>query len=354
MKRILLYVMLVLAFFGLAACESGSEVGEFPEFKEGDLVELSGTEMVELFQNLEYSTETQESMRLQISGMFNISTESDGWGYSSEQTVEAEFDLVVYTFLSPLVAEARLHAEGDIDFTSVNVETYETMDGEETDTYTSSAVGNGGIYFYNQYLYLNSNIEATSDDETESAIFKQKISEQVTQTMWDDTYSEELVDEYDDMLPTEVIDMIENGDFDELMEAIPNLKVYKDGQTYSVVFEINKQGILDNLEDVIRAAADMAAEYGETPTEAEIEEAIDEARDVINAEIENLSVKFVISIKENKITKLAMDVEFLSKDGEIEIDLLYVIDFGVELPSFPSDLDEYEEVDYPGEGVLDN
>lgn len=354
MKRILLYVMLVLAFFGLAACESGSEVGEFPEFKDGDLVELSGTEMVELFQNLEYSTETQESMRLQIAGMFNISTESDGWGYSSEQTVEAEFDLVVFTFLSPLVAEARFHAEGDIDFTSVSVDTYETMDGEETETYTTSAVGNGGIYFYNQYLYLNSNIEAVSNEETETAVFKQKISEQVTQTMWDETYSEEFVDEYDDMLPTEVIDMIENGDFDELMEAIPNLKVYKDGQTYSVVFEINKQGILDNLEDVIRTAADMAAEYGETPTEAEIEEAIDEARDAINAEIENLSVKFVISIKENKITKLAMDVEFLSKDGKIEIDLLYVIDFGVELPSFPSDLDEYEEVDFPGEGVLDN
>jgi len=354
MKRILFYLLLVLAFFGLAACENGSDIGEFPEFKEGDLVELSGAEMVELFQNLEYSTENQESMRLEISGMFNVFTESEGWSYTSEETVEAEFSLVVYTFLSPLVADVRLHAEGSIDFSSERTETWTYMETPETETYSNAAVGSGGIYFYNQYLYLNSDIEATMDGETESAVFKQKIREQVTQTMWDDTYSEELIDEYDNMLPAEVLEMIENGDFDEIMEAIPNLKVYKDGQTYSVVFEINKQGILDNLEDVIRAAAEVAGEYGETPTEQEIQEAINEARDAINAEIENLSVKFVISIKDNKITKLAMDVEFLSKDGNIEIDILYVIDFGVELPNFPSDLDEYDEVDYPGEGVLDN
>ncbi len=350
-KLILLFVLLFASFALIACGNGGTDIGEFPAFKEGDLIELSAQEMIALFENLEYTTSADETMRISASGYFKVtdSWEDDWWGDSQTTTTEATFDIVIYTLISQQVSKARLHAEGTIDFSSVS--TYTPSSGSPS-TSTNGAVGDVALYFINQFLYINMDAVVTNEGTPTDAVFKQKVRESLTQQQWEEVYNQENFENPEEMLPipAELQQLLEEGDFDAIMDALPGLKVYKDGQTHSIVFEVTKAGILSSLSDIIRA---VAAQVPEQPSEAEILEAIEQATEMINEMVDELSLKYVISVKENKITKIAIDVEFKSTLQNIEIDVLLIIDFGVTLPNFPSDLGAYTEVDEPGEGIFD-
>jgi hypothetical protein len=352
LKKLILLIVLLFASFALIACgEGGPDIGEFPQFKEGDLIELSAQEMIALFENLEYTTSADETMRISASGYFKVtdSWEDSWWGDSETTTTEATFDIVIYTLVSQQVSKARLHAEGTIDFSTVS--TYTPSTGSPS-TSTNGAVGDVALYFINQFLYINMDAVVTNEGTPTDAVFKQKVRESLTQQQWEEVYNQENFENPEEMLPipSELQELLEEGDFDAIMDALPGLKVYKDGQTHSIVFEVTKAGILSSLSDIIRA---VAAQVPEQPSEAEILEAIEQATEMINEMVDELSLKYVISVKENKITKIAIDVEFKSIAQNIEIDVLLIIDFGVTIPNFPSDLDTYTEVDEPGEGIFD-
>lgn len=209
-----------------------------------------------------------------------------------------------------------------------------------------------GVYFKNGYLYMNVDGTFAKDGaDPEEAVFKQKLNQQVTQDMWDEAMGQADPDQIDNMVPQEILDMLESGNFDEIMDAIPNLKVYKDGNTYSIVFSITKSIALNSIEDLIIAYADQ---MGETLTQAEIDQIVQEAETQINAVVQQLEFTYVISITGTKITQIAEMLVFKSVDGKIDIDLTTVIDFGVDTPKFPTDLDDYEPVDEPGEGIFDD
>jgi hypothetical protein len=348
LKKLILVLFSLFVSIGLAAC-NGSSVGEFPTFKENDAVELSATEMVALFENIDYTSVDSESVRISIVGnLHTINEEVDG-EYSSYNEVKLDIDAVLYAFVSEQVEESRLFAETTIDFYTKDEETGSYW-GDYSDE--MSLVGDAGIYFYDQYLYMNVDMEAIEDGEEESAVFKQKLNQQVTQEMWDEAFGMADPDAVEEVLPIpqEYLDMIENGEFDEIMDQIPNLKVYKDGNTYSIVFSINKQGVMDSMLDV---AVAVMAEVDPEMSLTEITEMVDDAKTELDRVVDELSFDFVISITENRVTKLAMSVVFLSEEENIDVDMTMIIDFDAELPKFPSDLDEYEAVDEPGEGVFE-
>jgi hypothetical protein len=170
--------------------------------------------------------------------------------------------------------------------------------------------------------------------------------------MWDEAFGMADPDAINDFvpIPQEYIDMLQNGDFDEVMDQIPNLKVYKDGNTYSIVFSTNKQGIMDSILDV---AVAVMAETDPEMSLADITEMVNEAKTELNRVVDELVFDFVISITENRVTKLAVSVVFLSEEENIDVDMTLIIDIDAQLPKFPTDLDEYEAVDEPGEGVFE-
>ncbi|MBU1142857.1 MAG: membrane lipoprotein lipid attachment site-containing protein [Firmicutes bacterium] len=348
MKKILLFLVALFVTLGLAACNS-STVGEFPTFNENDAVELSATEMVALFENIDYTSVDSESVRISVVGnLHTISEEVDGT-YSSYNEVKLDIDAVLFALVSEQVEESRLFAEATIDFYTKDEEIGSYW-GDYSDE--MSLVGDAGIYFYDQYLYMNVDMEAVEDEVEESAVFKQKLNQQVTQEMWDEAFGMADPDAIDEFvpIPQEYLDMLENGEFDEIMDAIPNLKVYKDGNTYSIVFSINKQGIMDSMLDV---AVAVMAEADPDMSLADITEMVNDAKTELNRVVDELTFDFVISITENRVTKLAVSVVFLSEEENIDIDMTLIIDIDADLPKFPSDLDEYEAVDEPGEGVFE-
>jgi len=349
LKKIILFLVGLFVTFGLAACNS-SNIGEFPTFNEKDAVELSASEMVALFENIDYSSVDSESVRMSIKGYFHTIDEYTEGSYSSYNEVKLDIDAVLYALVSEQVNESKLFAEATIDFYSKDEET-----GSYWGNYSNemSLVGDAGVYFYNQYMYMNVNMTAVEDGEEESAVFKQRMRQQVTQAMWDEAFSMADPDAIDEIMPIpqEYLDMLQNGDLDEIMDAIPNLKVYKNGNTYSIVFSVNKQGILDSMLDV---AVAVMAEVDPEMSLADITEMVNEAKTEMNRVVDELSFDFVISITENKITKLAISLVFLSEEEDIDIDMTLIIDINAELPKFPTDFESYEIVDEPGQGVFDN
>src|SRR3989339_542022 len=305
MRKIFLLLTILLLGFGLAAC--GDEAVGFPEFDEDNVVELSAQEMVTLFESIDYTSVDSESVRITTKGHIFVKEESDpeDTTYSSLDDFKLTIDASIYALMSEVIGDVRLHGE-----------------------------------------------YAENGDALEEVSFKQKLNTEVTQTMWDEAMSEvDPETQIDTTTPQEYIDMIEAGDFDELMEAIPSLKVYQDGTTYSIVFTVTKQIVLDSMEDMIVAYAEA---MGETMTQAQIDEIITEAETEINNMVDELSFTYVISITGNRITKVAEKLVFKSVDGNIDINMTTVIDFGVDLPTFPNDLDTYDPVDQPGEGYFDD
>src|SRR3989339_105419 len=349
MRKIFLLLTILLLGFGLAAC--GDEAVGFPEFDEDNVVELSAQEMVTLFESIDYTSVDSESVRITTKGHIFVKEESDpeDTTYSSLDDFKLTIDASIYALMSEVIGDVRLHGEGTIDFNQVSEYSSEWYE----DSSANAMKGSAGIYFVEGYLYMMVDGEyAENGDALEEVSFKQKLNTEVTQTMWDEAMSEvDPETQIDTPTPQEYIDMIEAGDFDELMEAIPSLKVYQDGTTYSIVFTVTKQIVLDSMEDMIVAYAEA---MGETMTQAQIDEIITEAETEINNMVDELSFTYVISITGNRITKVAEKLVFKSVDGNIDINMTTVIDFGVDLPTFPNDLDTYDPVDQPGEGYFDD
>ena len=349
LKKIFLFMATLFVTFGLAACNS-SDTGEFPTFNDKDIVELSASEMIALFENIDYTSVDSESIRISIKGNLHTVDEYVEGTYSSYNEIKLDIDAILFALISEQVNESKLFAEATIDFYSKDSETGSYW-GDYSDE--MSLVGDAGVYFYNQYLYMNVDMAAVEDGEEESAVFKQRIREKITQEMWDEAFSMANPNTINEMIPIpqEYLDMLQNGEFDEIMDALPNLKVYKNGNTYSIVFSINKQGILDSMLDV---AVAVMAEVDPEMSLVDITEMVDEAKAELDRVADELSFDFVISIHENKITKLAISLVFFSEEENIDIDMTLIIDVNAELPKFPTDFDSYEIVDQPGQDVFDN
>lgn len=344
MRKVLAFLVALLFVLGLTAC--GDKGIDFPTFQEKNVVELSAQQMVELFESVDYSSVDSESVKIQTKGhvfVKELDEDDDSVTLDAKITVDAQ----IYALMSETIGEVRLFTEGTVD-----LDVYEKSWDEETDV---AVKGKMGAYFVDSYLYVmvdGSYQEGT--EELEEVSFKEKLNQEVTQAMLDDAIAENLPttdpSEMDGMIPSSLLETLENLDLEELMETIPNLKVYKDGNTHSIVFSVTKQVVLDSLDDFIS----MYFESMEIPfTEAEVTSMVTEATTEINNVIKEAEFTYVISIEGNKITQMAEKLLLKSVDGFIDIDMTTVIAMGVESPKFPTNLDTYEVVDEIGEGVMD-
>src|SRR3989339_783457 len=112
MRKIFLLLTILLLGFGLAAC--GDEAVGFPEFDEDNVVELSATEMVTLFESIDYTSVDSESVRISVVGnLHTIDEEVDGT-YSYYNEVKLDIDSVLYALVSEQVAESKLFAEATV------------------------------------------------------------------------------------------------------------------------------------------------------------------------------------------------------------------------------------------------
>ncbi|MDY0074602.1 MAG: hypothetical protein RBR75_01790 [Acholeplasmataceae bacterium] len=350
MRKLFALITVFLLVLGLTAC-ADTNPGEFPTFDEDKVVELSAQEMIELFENIDYTSVDSESVQITTQGHVYVIDESDPMNSFSTWRDETRIDIdaVLFFLMSEDIDEVKGHAEGTLDLYQKNEYDDEWSDPEVDITEVD---GEMGIYFTGGYLYMMVDGNHAEDGtDPEAVSFKQKLNQQVTQAMLDEAMGEvNPEDQIDEMVPQELLDMLENGDFDEIMDAIPNLKVYQDGTTFSIVFSITKQIALQSIEDIIVAYAEV---MGEEITQAQIDEMVEEAEDQINAVIDELEFTYVISITGTRVTQVAEMLVFKSVDENIDINLTTVIDFGVDTPDFPTDLDTYEAVDEPGEGVFD-
>ncbi|MDY0294725.1 MAG: hypothetical protein RBQ71_02850 [Acholeplasmataceae bacterium] len=352
MRKLYTLLVALVLVFGLAACTDNGNV-EFPTFDEDDVVQLSASEMITLFESIDYTAVDTESIRITTQGHIFVlnedSEDSEYYSYTSRDDTKITIDATIYGLASDVIGEVRLHGEGEIDF---QTSSYYDDDYSEPEESSQVVKGTMGVYFVDGYLYVKADVEHAEDGaDLESANFKQKLNQQVTQAMLDETMGQADPDQIDDMIPQEYLDMLENGEFDEIMDAIPNLKVYKDGDTYSIVFSVTKQVILDSLEEMIQAVMEAT---GSEMTPTEISEMVTEAETQINTVVDELEFTYVISITGSKVTKVAEMLTFKSVDGKIDIDMTSIIEVGVDLPSFPDDLDEYTLVDEIGEGVFED
>lgn len=347
MRKVVLLLVALLLTFGLFACGSKDDIN-FPKFKESNAVELSASQMMALFEEIDITTMYAESIEILTKGYIKVlqSSDTQDTSYLWSNEVNITIDAKMYALMSEVVGNARMHVEGTLDYYQSTIEkdsTYEYND-------TNAIKGTLGFYFYNNFLYMNVNGQYSEDGKTfKDAKFKQKLNQELNQTMWDQALSEIDADQISNRVPEQLLGMLENGDFEGIMEAIPNLKVYQDGTTYSIVFSVTKQLILDSITEIMTA---YATAIDENITAEQIQSTVDQIITQVNEVVSKLEFTYVISIKGNKIVQMAEMLIFKSVDGKIDINMTTVIKMGVELPKFPTDLNTYTPVDEPGEGIF--
>ncbi|MBU1093894.1 MAG: hypothetical protein KKH01_05480 [Firmicutes bacterium] len=359
MKKILGLLLVVATVFGLVACTEAVQVGEFPELDENKLVEMNAQEMVDLFSTLDYTGVSSESVRIGVNGSLFVDVdntyEDSEWDYLNEIYVPVTYydenitditiDAVLYAAASDQVSDVELFAEGTFDIYTYRH--YSSYYGGYITEDELNISGEAGMYFTNQSIYMRTDITGTQNEESMDTNFKEKLNTQFTQDMWDEYYNE--VDTIEDpsdlsgLFGSDIITLLESGDIDQILEEIPNLKVYQDGTTYSIQFTLNKTDIVNNFVDVFVA---VSTEMGQVPTQDEIDEMEQTMIDQINTFIDELELDFVITIEEGRIVQIATALVFVGSDDttSFDIDMAIIIDFGASVPKFPSDLDEYDVV----------
>jgi hypothetical protein len=318
---------------------------------------MSPQQLVTLLEAVSYDELMTQTIRIHVSGTMEMrrSETYDDWYYDYDEedyvdyvysettevsmTIEANY----YMLFSEMVGEAKMIITGNIDMESFNSSNwYNELNEEEV-----AAEGSLNAYLYNQAFYLNPSMSVTENGATTTHDFKQKLNQTLTQEMYDEMI-EGLLTQIGFMTgtdPEEIGEMIDTDELDDVFAAIPNLKIYQDGNVITIVFEINKQDIIDNAIDFALAAAEVIGQ--ETPSQAEIDEARQQIENAINEAVETFNFKYSISIVGQTITRIVIEVKALidNEDIYLDIDMIYIMEFGIELPAFPTDLDTYVPVD---------
>ncbi|MDY0210757.1 MAG: hypothetical protein RBQ91_05050 [Acholeplasma sp.] len=340
MKRLLVFIFSMMLVLGLSACKE--EALELPKFSKDDAVELTAQEMVQLFENIDYSAVDSESFKMQTEGYVKYK-EIDAFTNKATNELSMTIDLMAYGVMGSAIEDVKLLVEGNMDL-SVFQQEY----GYESLSYENFKVkGSMGAYFVDGYFYLKADGSYQEDDQLKKeAVFKEKYSQQVTQTMWDEMILSNVdPDAVSGMIPNEYLQMLESADLQALMDVIPNLKVYKDGNKYSIVFSINKTQATDSMTEVIAYYYEL---LGYEMSEEQVQFMATEMKAEIDEIVKELDFTYVISIENNRVVQMAEKLIFKSVDGLIDINLLNVMSMGTQAPKFPTDLDTYKVVDELG------
>lgn len=359
MKKLFSLIFIMLLAFALVACnEDGTlNLDEFPTFNEDQMVEMSPQQISQLIQAVDMEAAMNDTVRIHVEGTlessntysyddFYYDNEAQDWVdylYTSTSEQNLTIDATMFLQLSELVEEAVMMLDATFD-----IDTLESSNwNNEPESYTVLAAGSLSMYMIEQYVYLNPNMTVTEDGVEETYDFKQKLTEMITQQMFDEmfdgVFSELQENPFVDVENLE--EEIDQEQLDELLDTIPNLKVYQNGTITTIVFEMTKQDVIDNTVDFVLALAEMVGE--QVPTQEELDEITAEFNEQFNAAVEEMAFRYSISIQGTELRQIAIEVDALIDDEDmfLDIDMKVFIDFGLELPALPTDLDEYVPVE---------
>lgn len=359
MKKILLLLVLLVSTVLLVACGDPYDV----EFRESDKVEMTSAEVSQMLNDITWET-PGEAISLNIEADINVTTgtyfEFSDYVYSYENTIDVLFSSNTYFVDSDTVGEVLLHSVSEIEANIDTALNENDIESSETQSYSGSL----GVYFTEGFLYVNPNITMNVDGTETSVSGKEKLNEEVTQTMWNEFKNEIDIPETGDMLPaeipSEILDLLSLENMEALLEAFPAVTVYERSGITNVHIEINKQFISDHMEDLLWFVYDTLDETGEDmPTveeaTADIADMMDEMDDML-AYFDELSFAIDILVAEDMVGRISVELNILSNDSfetemgtSLDISLSVAANYAAELPNFPEDLDTYTGVDNIGE-----
>ena len=217
-----------------------------------------------------------------------------------------------YVSLSDQISEVSLISENSVDY-MMNIDYV-----KETTTDTNENIkGKLNAYFKDQYLYYDAEMTGLEDNLLfDNGKFKMNLG--ITQTMWDELFT----------TPGDLIGGLVSIDFDpmtlleslEMMSFMVDsgmLNVYKSGSTYTLMININKQGIMDHKQEIFDAMKNS-----EELTEADYLEfaaGIDEMLE----QIEVLDLSMGIVIKDGSVQKFGIDSNIKMVDELMNFDLTF-------------------------------
>ncbi|MCD4827605.1 MAG: hypothetical protein K8Q99_07500 [Acholeplasmataceae bacterium] len=344
MKKVFSLVLFFVALVGLTACGNNG-LGDFPEVNENKKVDMTAEEMNTLLSTVDMDTQMEQAMLLSID--LDMSVEEEYINYWTmikeyDMTMDLELSSKTYISLSDQIDEVTFISNNSIDL-AVEYDYVSTAMDDESE----SIKGDLDIYFTEQYLYYNVDVNSSSEEDMiENGKYKMNLG--ITQTMWDELFvsPEDMVDDYLDIgiNPDELLDSLEMMTF--LIDA-GMISAYKDGSTYTFMINLTKANILSNINALLDATMDTTG----WDTYDYMENAI-EIQDAIN-EFDKLELSVVYVIEDDEVQKfgIEMDIELVQEGMTIKIAGQIVADMNVELPKLPKDLDEYDLTDSPLGGL---
>jgi hypothetical protein len=340
MKKLISLGLFFIVLLVLSACGKDT-LGEFPEVNENKKVDMTVEEMNTLLSAVDMQNQMEEAMLLSIDLDMNVEQ-----GVINPLTRMKESDFIVdlvlssktYISLSDQIDEVALISNNTIDLSVKTEHVYASLMDEE-----DSIKGDLDIYFMQQFLYYNADIETTATDgPIENG--KHTINLGVTQSIWDEIFvsPDDLVGDYLDIGidPDEILDDVEMMTF--MLES-GMISAYKDGSAYTFMIDITKSKILDNLNDFLDATMDTtdwdSVDYFENSIEL---------KDSINL-FDKLELSLIYVVEDDVVQKagISMNIELNEENMMVNIVGQIVIDMNVDMPDFPKDLDEYELTDSP-------
>ncbi len=345
MKKILSMMMLLVLSMLLFACQEGTvNQGEYPEFTENDIVEISNEELIKLLSTAVEKTTTDDQgiymskgdISFNYSEIINSTDEENIMQHITNYIADIDFE--GYFSTTDVFADTAINFEANLDVEISN----ETKNNNETTASTKASFdGSLGVYLLDQCLYLDSdiNVENMNRGITTTSSISGKQMLDVSSYLEDLTYPN-IDEEVSSLLP-------EDFDLDEiegLLEAFPVFNVYEVNQVTYIEFKVDKEAIKDHLVDGYSYLYTMIA--GEGPTQGQVDNVIQFISEV-DDNFDELDFSLSIAFSSNGLLQIAskcnisMDVE----EGSLGVNYSYTLDKVSEMKDNPDDLENYTEVD---------
>lgn len=340
MKKIFSFILILVSLLVLNACGNDS-LGDFPEVKESQKVEMTTAEVNTLLADVDFKTQMEDTVMLTVELDMAIHQEITTWGgdKTGDQDIKIKLSSKTFVSLSDQIAEVMFLSENSGKYENKNVYLDKSIgDIDET------IEGKLNIYFKDQNLYYESSLTGLPEDEfIKNGKFKMNVG--ITQAMWDESYNnpEGALDDFVG-INFNPIELIESMEMLTVLIDAGLLNVYKSGSTHTIMLNINKQNVMENKQKIFDALVE-AGEY----TVAEFEDFEAELNDTFGeAEIFDLSVGFVL--KDGIMKKLAVEVriKMTAEDESLDLSAKIILDLGVKAPAFPRNLNTYELTTMPG------
>lgn len=337
MKKIYSIFVLFMAMFILTGC--GDDKGEFPEINENKEVEMSAEEITTLLSAVDMETGSEEAMMLSIDLEMAVTSENtDFWTDTvvSNTNLDLILSSTTYMLMHDEITEVKLLSENEIDMTMDTTYVNDSSLNEE-----NSLKGNLNAYFTNQYFYYDADLES-STELLENGKYKMNLG--ITQTMWDELFSnpEDLVGDYVD-IGFDIETAIEDNEMIGVMLDADMLKIYQSGGETTAYIHITKQAILENANSIMDAMYDTENWTDEDYAIhlSDIEESLEMFSEF------DVQVAFVI--EDEKMIKMGYQFDISGESDSMSIDIsgTMVFDMFVDMPNMPSDLETYELTEFP-------